>query len=238
MKPYLTIPIIECGEPLVPIVPALFLLTDPHPYQALGAVYGASSPWLLRRSVLEALITAQTTLCAQRPELRLKLFDAYRPNAVQAFMVAREFRLLSGGREPENVPEPERAALWAQTYRLWALPSDDPATPPPHSTGAAVDVTVVDAAGQELWFGSPIDENSARSMPDYFSTLDPLAHANRGLLHTAMAAAGFVRHAAEWWHFSLGDQMWAWSLRQRDPASTASARYGRASADILRRASF
>jgi D-alanyl-D-alanine dipeptidase len=26
-----------------------------------------------------------------------------------------------------------------------------------------------------------------------------------------MDAAGFSRHANEWWHFSLGDQMWAWA---------------------------
>ncbi|MDJ0538955.1 MAG: M15 family metallopeptidase, partial [Microcystis sp. M53603_WE2] len=27
-----------------------------------------------------------------------------------------------------------------------------------------------------------------------------------------MEEAGFSRHKGEWWHFSLGDQMWAWSL--------------------------
>jgi D-alanyl-D-alanine dipeptidase len=26
-----------------------------------------------------------------------------------------------------------------------------------------------------------------------------------------MTAAGFDRHGNEWWHFSLGDQMWAWA---------------------------
>ena len=25
-----------------------------------------------------------------------------------------------------------------------------------------------------------------------------------------MGTAGFVQHPNEWWHFSHGDQMWAW----------------------------
>jgi D-alanyl-D-alanine dipeptidase len=36
-----------------------------------------------------------------------------------------------------------------------------------------------------------------------------------------MASAGFVQHPNEWWHFSWGDQLWAWRS-----AATA-ARYGR-----------
>jgi len=36
-----------------------------------------------------------------------------------------------------------------------------------------------------------------------------------------MASAGFARHPNEWWHFSVGDQLWAWI--NHAPA----ARYGR-----------
>ena len=28
-----------------------------------------------------------------------------------------------------------------------------------------------------------------------------------------MRSAGFVRHPNEWWHFSHGDQLWAWSVK-------------------------
>ena len=31
------------------------------------------------------------------------------------------------------------------------------------------------------------------------------------LLDEVMRSAGFRRHGNEWWHFSLGDQMWAWT---------------------------
>jgi D-alanyl-D-alanine dipeptidase len=80
--------------------------------------------------------------------------------------------------------------------------------------------------------GSPIDENSDRSNPDYFVERNPAVHANRELLREVMQAAGFRRHPFEWWHFSLGDQMWVWQSRQENPDSQAVACYGRA--DLLK----
>lgn len=229
MKAYRSLPIAECGEPLVAIPNDFFLLTTPHPYAAFGAPYGDNTPWVVRKSVLQALHHARTELIRQRPGWRIRIFDAYRPNAVQAFMVRHEFIQLAGGRPPEAVHDAtERVSLWERTYRIWAEPSADPATPPPHSTGAALDLTLTNADDQDIPMGSPIDENSDRSNPDYFANRDPAIHANRQCLLYVMQTAGFRRHAFEWWHFSLGDQMWAWSIREDDPHSTAMARYGRA----------
>jgi len=64
------------------------------------------------------------------------------------------------------------------------------------------------------------------AQPDHFATADPdspegLWHQRRGWLASAMARAGFVRHPGEWWHFSWGDQLWAWQ------AGVPQARYGR-----------
>jgi len=36
----------------------------------------------------------------------------------------------------------------------------------------------------------------------------------RCLLAEAMAVAGFSQHPHEWWHYSYGDQLWAWRSRQ------------------------
>ncbi len=81
-------------------------------------------------------------------------------------------------------------------------------TPPPHSTGAAVDVTLVDDNKRVVDMGSPIDEMSERSLPDYFANNSVEAqqyHAHRQLLHNVMLKAGFQRNPREWWHFSLGE---------------------------------
>jgi zinc D-Ala-D-Ala dipeptidase len=52
-------------------------------------------------------------------------------------------------------------------------------------------------------------------------------HFNRQLLNRTMSNAGFMRHPDEWWHFSLGDQMWAWLRNQNSLTEQAIARYGR-----------
>jgi D-alanyl-D-alanine dipeptidase len=37
-----------------------------------------------------------------------------------------------------------------------------------------------------------------------------LFHQRRSLLAAVMQQAGFAQHPNEWWHFSYGDQLWAW----------------------------
>ncbi len=232
MKEYRTIPIQECGEQLVPIPDSgVILLTNPHPYVAIGAPYNGANPWMLREGVLAALFRAQERLTQLRPGWKLLLFDTYRPNDVQAFMVEWEFRQQSGGRPSNAVQGPEYDALYEKVWRVWAIPSTSTTTPPPHSTGAAIDLTIADAKGMPIDMGSPIDENSDRSYPDHFKLTNPAVHANRMLLHDVLATEGFRRWHKEWWHFSLGDQIWAWEERQANPGSQAISRYGRA--DLL-----
>ena len=101
--------------------------------------------------------------------------------------------------------------------------------PPPHSTGAAVDVTLVDALGAVVDMGSAIDEISVRSFPDHFvGTIEGNRFdQNRQLLNVVMTSAGFVRHHHEWWHFSWGDQLWAWAvMRSMANQVEITAKYG------------
>jgi D-alanyl-D-alanine dipeptidase len=218
MKPYQQIPIEECGEPLVLIPTAEFAVVTPHPYQAIGAPYSQRSPYWLRQSVVTALLNAQVTLQQQRSGWRIQIFDAYRPISVQQFMVDYTAQELARqqGQEFSALSASLQAVIMSEVYQFWALPSLDPHTPPPHSTGAAVDITLVDAAGQVVDMGSPIDEVSERSHPDYFQQQshpsNQIIHIHRMLLRDVMDRAGFAPHPNEWWHFSLGDQLWAWQL--------------------------
>lgn len=218
MKPYQTVPIQECREALVPIPLDRFAVVTPHPYAALGAPYGQFSPYFLRQRVLQKLTEAQAYLQVQRPDWRLQIFDAYRPIPVQQFMVDYTFAQLahSEGLNPAELREEERPPLLEKVLNFWAIPSSDPGTPPPHSTGAAVDLTLADATGTSVNMGSAIDEISVRSDPDYFANSpDPGAqryHQHRHLLTEAMNQAGFRQHPHEWWHFSWGDQLWAWQV--------------------------
>jgi len=233
MKPYQQIPILECEELLVPIPLELFAVELPHPYQRLGAPYKERSPYHLRQSVLNSLLQAQAQLQRYYPNWRIQIFDAYRPVAVQQFMVNYTFAevVKNQGFTPAQLSKAQQQAIWEQVYQIWAVPSLDPNTPPPHSTGAAVDITLVDHAGKTVNMGSAIDEVSGRSHPDYFANSNNTVvlqyHTHRQLLWDVMRQAGFQRHPGEWWHFSLGDQMWAWLSNQTNLANPVVARYGR-----------
>jgi zinc D-Ala-D-Ala dipeptidase len=230
MKPYQKIPIQECGEPLIPMPLADFSVVDPHPYMACGADYGDMSPYYLRAEVLDRLQQAQQYLQAIQPGYRLQIFDAYRPVAVQQYMVDYTFQEVCQAQKLTTPPsDTEAAAIWAQVYQIWAVPSFELTTPPPHSTGAAIDLSIVDDQQQPLNMGSPIDEMSDRSQPNHFQQLATGQdfHRNRELLRQVMEQAGFQRHPGEWWHFSWGDQLWAWICQENNPLLSVVARYGR-----------
>lgn len=229
-QPFHRIPIIDCGEPLVALASiGDFAYETPAPYEAAGAPYNGISPFSLRSSVAQKLLAAQAKLQQTHPKWRLKVFDAFRPVAVQAYMVAHSFYHIAKemGLNPLSVDEAQRDSVLAKVYRIWSPPNQDPLTPPPHSTGAAIDCTLVDEHGREIDMGSPIDYNGDESNPDYFETLNPIAHQHRVILRDAMQAQGFIQHEAEWWHYSYGDQLWVWYKHKQGDATLTHAMYGR-----------
>lgn len=218
-RPWHPVPIVDSDEPLLPL-PAALLRLEPHPYVAVGAPYGPGQcPFQLRQGVVQRLLEAQAWLQQQQPTWRLAIVDGWRPLAVQRHMVthaiAEQCRIQ--GVDPA-VPSPRLAAIQAEVGRFWAPPSDDPTTPPPHSTGAAVDLTIATGSGAVLDMGGAIDAIGAVSEPDHYAQRalaapqgpEALWHNRRHLLRASMASAGFCQHPNEWWHFSWGDQLWAW----------------------------
>jgi zinc D-Ala-D-Ala dipeptidase len=234
LKPYRQVPITECDEPLVAIPLELFAVETPHPYLKCGADYHGKSPYYIRQGVLDRLIRAQEYLQELYPGWQIQIFDAYRPVEVQQYMVDYTFRetVAMRGWDIAKLSSIQTDEIWEAVYKIWAIPSFDMKTPPPHSTGGAIDITLVDDHDDLVDMGSPIDEMSDRSLPDYFAnSSDPLSQQyqeHRQILHQIMTQVGFYRHPAEWWHFSIGDQLWAWLNMQADPQQTITAYYGRA----------
>ena len=223
MKPYQNIAIAECNEPLVAIASNIITI-DPHPYMSLGAPYGDRSPFWVRQGILERLQKSQAYLQTIRPNYQIAIFDAYRPIPVQQFMVNYSFAQLaeSKGLEVNSLSEEQKNSLIAEVMKFWAIPSHDPKMPPPHSTGAAIDVTFYRNHAEGVIpvnMGSPIDEISDRSLPDYFASFRNAQavefHRDRELLNEVMNHSGLVRHPNEWWHFSYGDQLWAWISNEK-----------------------
>ena len=228
LKPWNHIKINECNEPLVSIPVSIFRLT-PHPYMSLGAPYSTGlDPWVLRTSVIKRLIRAQQYLSDISPHLQLALFDAWRPISVQKFMFNYTIQetCKSKGIDINDLSvNGDISDVIDEVGRFWAKPSSNPLTPPPHSTGAAIDLTLADMIGNPLDLGGEIDFIGAESSPDFYkkdnlgmpSSEYQVFHQRRSLLFSVMEQAGFVQHPNEWWHFSYGDQLWSWLSNQGNP---------------------
>lgn len=124
---------------------------------------------------------AETLLCravelARPLGLRLKLFDAFRPAEAQWVLW-------------NHTPDPGFLA--------------DPRRGSPHSMGAAVDLTLIDAAsGAELDMGTAFDAFTPLSHHGN-QEIDAEAQRNRHLLMGIMTSAGWDFFRNEWWHYQL-----------------------------------
>jgi D-alanyl-D-alanine dipeptidase len=141
----------------------------------------------LHREAAEALALAAAALAQQHASHALRVLDAVRPQRVQE-------------------------AMWAAVSAHDRLYLADPGPGSIHSFGMAVDVTIVDAGGQELDMGTGFDEMDERSHPVLEArflaegALTPRQVANREMLRAAMLAGGFRGISTEWWHFDCGER--------------------------------
>lgn len=108
--------------------------------------------------------------------LRLRIFDAFRPAEAQW-------------------------KLWEHTPDATFLA--DPRRGSPHSMGAAVDLTLLDAgSGEALDMGTGFDAMTPLSFHGSIE-VSVAAQKNRFTLLGIMSAAGFDFYSAEWWHYQL-----------------------------------
>lgn len=197
------LPIHECGEPLV-------TLEDGHGSLRVRSLYaeqgipGAPDTVSVRSGVRDRLLVAAATL--RDYGATLVIFDGYRPLVVQQYLYDSYYQQVARER-----PELTVEAITAIVRQFVAAPTPDPLRPPPHRTGGAVDVYLVDAAtGAELPMGTEADEVSPLSVTYAFESApqEPFTR-NRRLLFHAMTGAGFANYPGEWWHFDFGNQRWA-----------------------------
>jgi zinc D-Ala-D-Ala dipeptidase len=74
-----------------------------------------------------------------------------------------------------------------------------------HSRGSTVDLTIIDASGNELDMGTCFDffdRKSWTASPE----VNAQQRANRMLLRTVMELHDFVPMDEEWWHFTLKNE--------------------------------
>ena len=216
MKPWQNIPIFDNKEKLISL-PKEFIFINPHPYFKLGAPYkNLDNLWNLREGVVARLIKANEYLKSKNSGYKIIVYDCYRPIEVQKYMFLLAFKkecMKEGINFSKNSIELFPKIL-KKVEKFWAYPNYDMNSPPPHSTGAAIDISITDKSGNLVNMGSEIDEMDNTSIPDFYKdsqTKEGLDfHNKRMILNEGMTKFGFSQHPNEWWHFSYGDQLWAW----------------------------
>lgn len=182
-----SVPVRENGEPLVDLRQACPELR-----------FATQRPYYARRSVAERLAQAQAWLNAEQPGYILRIGDAYRSVEKQA----RFFRIMCRMVRILRPFWPE-TRVRAAADRYVAAP--DALIPPPHTTGGAVDVGLIQPNGKRAYMGP---WRVAATRADY-AKLTSEAQGNRARLAAAMQHAGFTNYPEEWWHWSYGDSIWA-----------------------------
>ena len=187
---------------------------------------------VVKREVGLALKNIQQELAKQK--LSLKMFDCYRPERAVADMVA-------WSRNGKETPAERRfnpAFRKADLFRLGYI-----ATRSGHSTGAALDLTLVDltADNSEKFDSSkayadctaPVEARAPEGSVDMgtgYDCSDVKSHTAapsitaaqrkwRNVLVAAMSRQGFVNYSKEWWHFSLpgvGRQAYDFPIARRN----------------------
>ena len=176
----------------------------------------AAAECVVRRDVAERLTRIQRQLAAQ--DLSLKMFDCYRP----ARAVADMWAWAHDGKETAADRRFSPAFAKQDLFRLGYI-----ARRSGHSTGAALDLTLVDLkADNSAVFDAqktyadctaPVDARAPEGSIDMgtgYDCTDLKAHTAataimldqrrwRQRLVAVMARQGFVNYFREWWHFSL-----------------------------------
>ncbi len=108
---------------------------------------------------------------------RLKVYDCYRPRAVQ----------------------------W-EMWKLMPVPGyvANPRTGSNHNRGGAVDLTLTTLDGKAVEMPTPFDTFSPAAHHGYQGGTEA-SRKHREVLREAMEGAGFKRNRMEWWHYDLPD---------------------------------
>lgn len=145
---------------------------------------GITRAWL-HPDAAQKLVTAQRLLKKEHPDLTLVVYDAARPMSVQRKM----WRLVRGTDKVNYVSNPSNGGGL-------------------HNYGMAVDVTILDPAGEPLPMGTPFDffgEEAHTNNEEALLASGKITRKefdNRRLLRRIMKSAGFRTIPYEWWHFN------------------------------------
>jgi len=109
----------------------------------------------------------------------------------------------------------EKHPEWSDTtmrriINRYTAPVTDKKVPPPHTTGAAFDLVLTDVGKVVVDVTAPYGTEDPRGFPFAAPGLTDVARTRRLLVRDTLATVGITNYPGEYWHFSYGDQGWAY----------------------------
>lgn len=161
---------------------------------------------LVRKSVADKLIEAQKNL---PPKIHFLIIEGYRPVSLQKEYFQEYLKELR-----ESYPNWNKKKIYQEAIK-YVAPSD---IIPPHTTGGAIDLTLVTNKNKEIDMGTPLNASPDETRKTCFTfarNVSKISKKNRKILINAMSKAGFINYPTEWWHWSYGDRYWAYFKKQK-----------------------
>jgi D-alanyl-D-alanine dipeptidase len=167
----------------------------------------------------EAVLIRLEKICeALAPKYGLYIFDAFRTKQTQAYLFETYKHQIHAKKSYLKSDELE------VEVRKYVSHPDEPArfAVAPHNSGGAIDLAIYDRSTKTILdFGCSFDETEEIARTDFFEqAYHPaviemseerynLVRNNRRILFNIMKDYGFTNYQTEWWHYDLGDCMWA-----------------------------
>ena len=199
----LAIPIHENHEPLFDLRLQKDLVFGPSPEIPNNKNYT-----FLRKTVYEKLKEAQTHL----PKgLQFCIYEGYRSLSLQKMLFEKQYE-----RVKRNHPDWSATQIFLETTKLVSpiINLDKSINIPPHSTGGAVDVYLIDEMGLVVDMGmhpkDGLEDNSGLIALTDSKAISAVARHYRQIMSQALRTVGFVNYPTEYWHWSYGDRYWAY----------------------------
>ncbi len=214
----LKIAVVENHEPFINLINTKDIIYGPSPEVPDNTNYT-----YMRQTVYEKLKQAQTQL---PPGLHFCLYEAYRSLELQKQI----FEELYGHIQTRN-PDYTADELFTETIHLASpvINRDGSVNIPPHSTGAAIDVYLLDDAGNAVDMGiHPKDwmqDKGGILSLTASKAISAAAQNHRKIMSKVLANAGFVNYPTEYWHWSYGDKYWAYMENKAHAIYGSSAPY-------------
>lgn len=201
----LAIPIHENNEPMIDLITQKEIAYGPPVLLANNTHYTK-----MRKSVYDKLKQAQDML----PNgLKFCLYEGYRSLELQQAIFQERYDNLQ-----KVNPQLTHEALFIESTKFASpvINIDGSKNIPPHSTGGAIDVYLIDTEGNAVDMGIHLDDTYHDLTGKYCHThsqaISVTAKEYRKIMSKVLQTVGFVNYPTEYWHWSYGDRYWAHQL--------------------------